>query len=264
MNLSSINSTPAGSLVGLPRPPPVNCDTCALFLDIDGTLLDLASHPDAVTVEPKLPAILRALHSRLRGAIALVSGRALARIDTLLRLPEFTLVGSHGAEIRLEDGKAPCKVPPARGIGSLASIASEQLAHLPGVVIEEKPDAIALHWRARPDARESVLAVAQHIAQSAGSAYTLLSGDAVVELRRHGTNKGTAVTFLMGQLPYADRQPWVIGDDLTDEHAFKAADRLGGFGVIVGNRRPTTAAYALPDPHSVRNWLLAILSQESR
>jgi trehalose 6-phosphate phosphatase len=81
----------------------------------------------------------------------------------------------------------------------------------------------------------------------------------VVEVRAPGPDKGTAVEAFMAEGPFAGHAPIYLGDDLTDEDGFRAAQALGGFGVVVGARRPTSASYALADVEAARAWLTAAL-----
>jgi trehalose 6-phosphate phosphatase len=236
-------------------PPPSAPDSLALFLDIDGTLLEFADHPDDVVVEPSLSDCLHRVSEMLGGALALLSGRSLARIDQLLGVPDLPAAGSHGAELRRANGAIQRQVRDATGMASLRAYARTVLADWPDVVIEDKPDAIALHYRAAPAAATSVSAAAERLASAAGPRYRLQRGDCVVELRGAGANKGDALAKLMQEAPFAGRTPWMIGDDLTDEHAFAAADRLGGVGIIVGTRTPTRARFSLAGPGAVRAWL---------
>lgn len=239
----------------LPPPPSPAPDSLALFLDIDGTLVEFADHPDDVVVEPRLSRWLYRVSDMLGGALALLSGRSLARIDELLGLPNLPAAGSHGAELRRANGAIQRQIRDATGMASLRAYARTLLSDCPGVVVEDKPDAIALHYRATPSAATSVAAAAQCLARAAGPRYRLQHGDCVVELRGAGADKGDALAKLMQEAPFAGRTPWMIGDDLTDEHAFAAADRLGGAGIIVGTRMPTRARFSLAGPAAVRAWL---------
>ncbi len=252
-------ATLSDPLHDLPSPPRPDFAAVALFLDLDGTLIDFAARPDDVVVAPDLPRNLHALHDRFGGALAILSGRPLRRIDELLGLPSIAAAGSHGTELRRADGTVPRRARDAPGIASLRAYARLQLADWPGALVEDKPDAIALHWRAQPEARDAVQATAQRIASTAGPRYCLQHGDCVIELRGAGTDKGDALAKLMRHAPFARRTPWMIGDDLTDEHAFAAAERLGGFGIVVGTRRPSVARHAFPDTHAVRAWLASLL-----
>ena len=243
---------PSPALLRTPPPAPASL---ALFLDIDGTLLEFADHPDDVVVDPHLSHLLLRVRDALDGALALLSGRSLARIDELLGLPGFAAAGSHGAELRRANGTIQRQVRDATGMASLRAYARSLLAEWPSVVIEDKPDAIALHYRVAPAASRAVLAAASRLVSAAGPRYRLQHGDCVVELRGAGADKGDALARLMQEAPFAGRTPWMIGDDLTDEHAFAAADRLGGIGVIVGARTPTRARFSLADPSTVHAWL---------
>jgi trehalose 6-phosphate phosphatase len=138
--------------------------------------------------------------------------------------------------------------------------ATSLTAALPGVVVEPKPNAIALHFRNAPSAVAAVDRIARALVEQAGPAFTLQRGDHVIELKPAGVDKGDAVARLMREAPFVGRMPWFVGDDLTDEHAFAVAQALGGSGVIVGARRPTGANWALRDPVAVHAWLVELLA----
>lgn len=260
MQMSPGNPATTGSTHALPAPPVPDPARVALFLDVDGTLLEFAAHPDAVLVEPSLPLLLASLWQRLGGALAPVSGRPLEQIDRLLGLPPGGAAGLHGAEWRGVDGIVVRDGHDAGVLSALSREATTQAASLPGVLVEAKPNAIALHYRNAPSAAPAVDRLASALAAQAGPAFTLQRGDHVVELKPAGADKGDAVARLMREPPFRDRVPWVIGDDHTDEHAFAVARSLGGTGVIVGTRRPTVASWALHDPAAVRAWLVELLA----
>ncbi len=226
-------------------------------MDIDGTLLEFAPHPDAVVVEPLLPVLLSKLRALLDGALAPISGRPLRQIDTLL---EWTgaAAGSHGAELRRADASLTMPCHAHDDVAALHAHAIALLSDIPDVLVETKPGALALHYRNAPQAAAAVHAVAAALLREAGSGYALQPGNHVVELKRADVDKGRAVATLMRDAPFAGRVPWVLGDDLTDEHAFACANALGGDSVIVGARRPTAARHALADPRAVRAWLVAL------
>ena len=242
----------------LPAPAWPDPATSALFLDVDGTLLDFAARPDGVVVDPSLPALLRSLSQRFDGAFAPISGRPLHEIDTLLQLPRAAAAGLHGAELRGQDGSMLASTSDSARMPALRARAATLVAALPGVLVEAKPDALALHYRAAPAAAAQVRAAATVLAREAGADYVLQPGNHVIELKPAGTDKGRALAALMRSAPFTGRTPWVLGDDLTDEHAFLAANALGGISVIVGTRRPTAARRALADPHAVLAWLAAL------
>jgi trehalose 6-phosphate phosphatase len=258
--MSPANAATSESTHALPTPPVPDPVRVALFLDVDGTLLEFATHPDAVLVEPSLQLLLASLWQRLGGALAPVSGRPLEQIDRLLGLPSGGAAGLHGAEWRGADGVIARSPHDAGVVSMLLREATMHAAILPGVLVESKPNAIALHFRNAPSAAAAVDKIASALAAQAGPSFTVQRGDHVVELKPAGTDKGDAVARLMHEPVFRGRVPWVVGDDHTDEHAFAVARSLGGTGIIVGSRRPTAASWALHDPAAVRAWLVELLA----
>ncbi|HEY0232974.1 MAG TPA: trehalose-phosphatase [Dokdonella sp.] len=239
------------------QPPIARADAIALFLDVDGTLVDFAPSPGEARADPALRDLLESLAIRLDGALALISGRELDSIDALLGLPRLAAAGLHGAQVRRVDGHVARFDGISTPMPALRVRANAFAATVPGVLVEHKYNAIALHYRAAPHAATAVHAAAQELLSEAGPTYELMPGNAVVELKPAGATKGTALAALMREAPFAGRIPWVFGDDFTDEHAFDSANALGGVSVIVGPRRPTAAQYALADPAAMRRWLSA-------
>ncbi|HEX7370230.1 MAG TPA: trehalose-phosphatase [Rhodanobacteraceae bacterium] len=238
----------------LPAPPAVGADDrWALFLDVDGTLLDFAAHPDAVEVDAQLHADLVCLRTRLGGALALLSGRALAQLDTLFDWRDFPAAGLHGAELRTARGDQHT-IGDAERFASVRRHAAERAA-AHDLILEDKRRALALHFRHAPAAGEAAQTVARELLREAGNAYVLQHGDHIVELKPAGVDKGRALATLMRDAPFHGRTPWMLGDDLTDEDAFRHVNATAGVSVIVGNRRPTEARHALADPAAVRAWL---------
>ncbi|MET0327337.1 MAG: trehalose-phosphatase [Luteimonas sp.] len=230
----------------------------ALFLDVDGCLLPFAPRPDAVEVPPALIARLTDLQHQLGGALALVSGRNLATLDTLFAPGAFTAAGLHGVERRRAGdtgggGVAPPALLRIREAG-LALIA----AH-PGALLEDKGAAIALHWRMTPEAhKEATAAALRAFAEHAVTrlpGYQLQPGDHVIELRPHHADKGSAILAFLEEPPFAGRVPVFAGDDLTDEPGFSAVNAHGGISVLVGDRAGSAARHRLSDPAAVHRWL---------
>jgi trehalose 6-phosphate phosphatase len=239
----------------LPAPPaPGADDEWALFLDVDGTLLDFAPHPEGVHVDARLHDDLARLRERLRGALALLSGRTLAQLDDLFDWNRHAAAGLHGAQLRFADGHCSDDEDQAR-VAALHALAEARIAGAPGVLLEDKRQALALHYRNAPKQRVFIEELAQELLQRAGSDYMLQHGNHVVELKPAGADKGRALAALLASAPFAGRQPWMLGDDLTDEHAFEEVNGRGGVSVIVGARRPTHANFSLDDPRAVRAWL---------
>ncbi|MEA9487758.1 trehalose-phosphatase [Xanthomonas campestris] len=238
----------------LPSPPLLD-DACALFLDVDGTLIDFAHTPEAVQLLPEVSDAIARLSERLGGAVALVSGRPLSQLDALFAPLLLPAAGLHGHELR-SDAAARAAMPQdtSEWLHGLHQRAAALTQRHPGVLVEDKGVSVALHWRAQPLAGPDVLAFAQQeIAQLSG--YRLQPGDHVVEFVPEGSNKGLAVEQLMQQPAFAGRTPVFVGDDLTDEFGFQAANRLGGWSVLVGDRAQTDARFRVSGTAAVHAWL---------
>jgi len=247
--------TDRNSTAALSAPPdPGADDGWGLFLDVDGTLLDFASHPQDVQVDARLHDDLACLRQRLNGALALLSGRTLRQIDGLFDWRDHAAAGLHGSQLRRADGSVRNGDGETR-LAALHALADSRVAALPGVLLEDKHQALALHYRNAPRQRGAVERLAQELLRHAGRDYTLQHGNHVVELKPAGFDKGCELAALMKNEPFRGRQPWMLGDDLTDEHAFEETNARGGVSVIVGARRPTGANFALSDPPTVRAWL---------
>lgn len=239
-------------------PPPAIDDGCALFLDVDGTLLDFAATPDGVVVPAHLGIALSALHRRLDGALALVSGRSLGTLDALfdpLRLPAS---GLHGLERRhgRSGHRAPAPPPALARVRDEARVLAQRHA---GALVEDKGAALALHWRAAPHAGPDLRAFAS-AALPRLPGYRLQPGNQVVELRPAGrdggrTDKGMAILAFLDEAPFAGRRPVFAGDDITDESGFAAVNARGGTSVLVGPPRPSAAHFALAGPAAVHAWI---------
>lgn len=242
----------------LPPPLPRSGEHWAIFLDVDGCLLDFADDPQAVLVTPQLRDLLDQLHGALNGALALVSGRGVSDLDHLFSAPGWAMGGLHGFELRDGAGRQRViTVDPAhekhmrREVRALA-------ARLDHVQLEDKGEAIALHCRRAPWQWPTLQdAAAATIDRLPG--YELQPGNLVMEFKPAGMHKGIAVDELMQQMPFAERMPVYLGDDLTDEYGFVAVNRRGGMSVRVGTREPSAARFTLPSPAAVHAWLARVL-----
>jgi trehalose 6-phosphate phosphatase len=233
-------------------PPLSLLDGAALFLDFDGTLVDLAAAPDAISVSPGVAPLLKRLDRKLGGRLALVSGRAIDDLEKHVECSGLAVSGSHGFELRLRDGSL---APLGRRLDlSEAREAVRAFAgSAPGVLVEEKPFGIALHYRQAPAEEERAKAVMAKLADAGG--LVVQEGKMVVELRAPGADKGDALRAFMAEPDFAGARPIFVGDDMTDEHAFEAAAELGGAGILVGPARPTAAKWRLVGVSAVINWL---------
>jgi trehalose 6-phosphate phosphatase len=243
-----------------PAPPCLDLAHTALFADLDGTLTPIRPRPEDVGPDPQRTALLDRLGHGLGGAIAIVSGRALEDLDRVLEGGVSAIAAVHGLVRRRATGERidaavdPLPETARRAVKAFAG------AH-PALRTEDKGVALTLHYRAAPDLGDACRALADRLAREHG--LTVQRGDMVVELRAPGPTKAEATLAFMAEPPFAGRVPVFVGDDLTDEDGFAAAQRLGGFGVVVGQRRPSIARYALANPAGVLGWLSDSLSDAS-
>ncbi|WP_439573001.1 trehalose-phosphatase [Phreatobacter sp.] len=230
----------------------------AVFLDIDGTLLEFAETPDAVLVPDGLPDLLMRMQDHLDGALALVSGRTIDWIDETFAPARLACAGEHGAAWRLSaEGTVERNEPPT-WLSRLNGEATQTIEAWPGIVVERKPSSLAIHYRRSPDLAGRVEAAVAEIVADLGPTVELLRGNHVLELRMQGASKGSAVERFMAVPPFEGRVPVMIGDDVTDEDGFRAARALGGLAIGVGPRESALANRHLRDPVAVRAWLAAM------
>ena len=226
----------------------VLCPSCALFLDFDGTLVDIASNPQAVIVPPGLPDTLARWKNLLAGAIAVVSGRPIQQIDRFLAPLVLSVAGVHGAERRRADGSIAWEtVQPMQQVEARARALAQ--AH-PGLVVEAKRGSVAVHYRQAPQLQSLCLATMQ-LAVEGAPGLTLLCGKMVVEAKPSRTSKSQAIEAFLDEEPFAGRTPVFVGDDVTDESGFDSVQRRGGVGVKVGEG-PTLARERIANPAAMR------------
>jgi trehalose 6-phosphate phosphatase len=233
-------------------PPPVS-DDLALFLDFDGTLVEIARTPDAVEAEARMIACLERLVDHLDGAVAIVSGRPIHEIDRFLSPLLLPCAGLHGLETRLHPDEPVERAPVGPELETLkAALAGSGLLGR-GVSIEDKGAAIAVHYRIAPDCEEAVHEVMQSAVMELPDLH-LVRGKMVVEAKPAYRDKGWAVASLMEVSPFRGRTPVFVGDDVTDEDGIRAAQAIGGFGIKVGVGE-SAARFRLPDVAGVAAWL---------
>ena len=252
--------TPRGASRTRLKAPPLLSSDCALFLDIDGTLLDLASTPDRVVVDDEILAELDSLARALQGAVALVTGRAIRDADKLFHGLRFPIAGQHGFERRAADGSLHQYAPQSASLLQLRTELTRLAARHPGLILEDKGATLALHYRLVPRLAAHVHRIVRaEIARLAaeGSNLSLQRGKRIVEILPDGMDKGTAILEYMKEPPFRGRLPVFIGDDVTDELGFAAVERLGGWAIKVG-AGPTRARYRLPHVAAVRRWLSGV------
>jgi trehalose 6-phosphate phosphatase len=232
---------------------------CAILLDIDGTILDIAPAPQEVWVPPMLRQTLGRLQELTGGALALVSGRKLADIDVIFAPLQLAAIGGHGAELRPVPGTEP-----RTRVGLLSKDLKRKLAALtelgPGIIVEDKGYSLALHYRLAPDQGPALRAAITGIcAQMAPDSVDVLPGKRVFEIKPAGVSKATAVRELMNYPPFNDRHPIFIGDDTTDEPVFGIIPDFGGLGFSVGRIVPGVHGH-FDTPQDVRLWLARIVA----
>jgi trehalose 6-phosphate phosphatase len=218
----------------------------AFLLDLDGTIVDIAPTPDAVTVAPGLLYNLRALRDRCGGALGVITGRSLREVDALLGDAPFAVAAEHGTMLRHAPGEAPVMhalgdVPPA-----WLAQAQQIAAANPGVILERKRHGFVLHYRGAPSAGKMIEHALQALLDNAAG-FTLLAAKMAWEIRPAGVDKGFAVHAIMARAPFAGRLPVFVGDDITDEDGIEAAVSLGGAGFRVDE--------IFGDPAGVRAWI---------
>lgn len=228
----------------------------ALFLDVDGTLLEIAAAPRAVSVSDDLRRRLRNLSRAAGGAVALVSGRALADLDALFAPLTLPAAGLHGFERRAASGayrrgRLPSAAALAAARGAMLNL---ERGHA-GLLLEDKQFALALHYRNAPHLKDAVVTAMQKVVDRLAGELELQHGKKVVELRPAGATKAQAVAAFLAEAPFLGRLPVFVGDDLTDEPAFELVNRLDGLSVAVGVTRPSAACAHLTDVTAVHDWL---------
>ncbi|WP_324698122.1 trehalose-phosphatase [Novosphingobium aerophilum] len=241
----------------LPPPLPLGAAVpTALFLDFDGTLVEIADHPDDVIVSPHLPDLIARLADRLDGRLALITGRSLESLEEMLGHLDVAAAGSHGGEFRPAGSREilPLAEPlPKAVVDRLSAFAADN----GGLLVEPKPFSIAVHYRRHPEALPGLLACADETGREFG--LRTKHGKQVIELSMPGSDKGSAVARFMQMPPFLGARPVFIGDDVTDEDAFAAVARLGGDGILAGPMRETLAHARLGGVSAVHAWLETII-----
>jgi trehalose 6-phosphate phosphatase len=237
------------------NPPPEPSADLALFLDFDGTLIDIADAPDRVIVPETLPPLLMEVRDILQGALAIVSGRTIASLMRLLTPADLILAGEHGALIRRSGAQTAALSPlwPTDWKPRLAAFARRW----PGVEIEEKIGGLGIHFRLAPAAGTQARQIADDLARESGGVFSVLPAKMAYELRRPSADKGSAVRELMAAPPFQGRRPVFVGDDVTDQDGFAAVEQLGGIALHV----ETNFA---GQPVHVRDWLHGFRALQER
>jgi trehalose 6-phosphate phosphatase len=226
----------------------------AFFLDIDGTLVDIADTPDRISADAWLLDIVRRLHIVTGGALALISGRPVAEVDRLFAPMLLPIAGQHGAERRNAVGATHLHPYSAKQLDDLRHCILNWAFKIPELLVEDKGMSIAVHYRQAPQLAGEVRRILGECLAQCGDTFRLQEGKMVVELKPAGRDKGTAIIEFMSEAPFRGRIPVFIGDDVTDEHGFAAVNNLGGHSVKVGPGS-SAARWRIPNVTAVRAWL---------
>ncbi len=231
--------------------------TYALFLDIDGTLIEIAATPDGVTIPEGLAKLLGDLQARLGGALAFLTGRPIADIDRLFAPLAPVAAGVHGAEVRVvPQGEVVCKAAPIDA-GIVRAVRGVADKHA-GAMVETKHASIAVHYRQAPGLASQLEAALMRVLDDGPDHLILARGRQVFEIVPRHVSKGAALEAFMTLPAFAGRRPVMIGDDLPDQSAFEAAARLGGKGLKVAGEQFPRAEADFAGPADVRAWLVSL------
>ncbi|MEK6747122.1 MAG: trehalose-phosphatase [Pseudomonadota bacterium] len=221
-------------------------DQDALFLDIDGTILDIATKPDAVDVPKELIYNLEIMYKKLSGALALISGRPIENIDSLFYPLLLPVSGVHGAQWRIGGKKDGTLALPE----NLRKEIYSEFSQYPILTLEDKKYSICVHYRQAPQMAEAIHSLLQNIIDKAAPYFSILSGKMVFEVMYSGHDKGKAVERFMVNFPFAGRRPIFLGDDETDMFAVNTCRKLGGIADQIGQDGSFFSS-----PAEVRNWI---------
>ncbi|MEE9180522.1 MAG: trehalose-phosphatase [Vicinamibacteria bacterium] len=209
----------------------------ALFLDVDGTLLDFVVNPDELIANPTLIDLLGELYRLTEGAVALVSGRTIASVDAIFEPLRLPIAGLHGHERRDALGRThgtPTQSVEERFLSAARQKFNELVGQHHGSFVEDKGAAIALHYRLAPSAAADVEKLAGEFEMQLPESLCVQRGKMVVEIRVCNHSKGSAIEAFMSEPPFKDRRPVFVGDDATDEYGFQWVNEHRGLSIKVG------------------------------
>lgn len=242
-----------------PRRPPSASKDWAYFLDVDGTLLDIAETPGAIHVDAGLLDLIGRLYRESGGAVALVSGRALSDLDERLGMLRLPMAGQHGLERRDVGGRLWIHAPPPEAKSALKAALAPVLERHPALLLEDKGLTLALHYRRAPRLAAYAHRLMTQLAIT-GDGFEVQKGKRVIEIKPAGVDKGSAIAEYLAEPPFAGRKPVFIGDDANDEHGFAEINRADGVSIKVGRGR-TCARFRLDNVAAVRRWLAGALTE---
>ena len=230
----------------------------ALFLDVDGTLLEIRDRPEEVVADAGLITLLDELSAAFGGALSLISGRSVAQIDRIFAPIRFPAAGAHGAELRLhpqDDVSVTTQPLPASVLSRLSTLVDSH----EGLLLERKNGGASLHYRMAPELETRCRQLVDEVMTEIEGEFRLIPGKMVFELAPRGHDKGKAIAAMMNRKPFAGRRPVFVGDDVTDEDGFRTVNAMGGVSVRVGEDSDSAAAYSLGSVADLRHWLESIM-----
>lgn len=235
---------------------PTTSNRWCLFLDVDGTLIDIAATPDGARVDPSLQELLKTTSETLGGAVALISGRSLEQLDRMFAPACWPAAGQHGLERRDASGRVHRAPLDDTALAAARLALAAAAAEAPGAVLEDKGLALALHYRLAPAFEQQLRREVSAIARQLGDAFHVQEGRRVLELKPVAATKADAIRAFTTEAPFDGRRPMFIGDDLTDLDGFAAVEQLGGLSVAVGDH--VTAMLRVAAPRDVRALLAGV------
>jgi trehalose 6-phosphate phosphatase len=224
-----------------------------IFLDFDGTLVEIEDRPDDVRIDAPTLQLIERLRDRVGRALALVSGRDIHVIDRLLYPLVLPVAGVHGLQRRDASGRLHTPIIDQSVVEAIAAQVEAEFHSEPGVVIEKKTGAVAIHFRLRPDFEKKCCALARKIIRERPD-LRMIKGKMVCEIRLQGNDKGAVIATFLEERPFKGRKPIFIGDDATDEPGFVAVNARDGLSIKIGDD-PTAAKYRAANILEMHNWL---------
>jgi trehalose 6-phosphate phosphatase len=234
-------------------------DQTAFFFDFDGTLVELAPTPDGVLVRADMLALLAELRRLTHGAVAVVSGRGIDSIDAFLGMPDLPVAGLHGAERRDANGDTQRVGFNDERLLHMEQVLAEVVRTHPGMLLEIKGAALALHFRNAPEHEGAARKATEKLAADYADAYVLQPGKMVYEIKPKDVDKGRAVRAFLDEPPFAGRRPVFVGDDLTDEKGFAVANAHNGLSIKVGGG-DTVARTRVESVDALLRWLDSLVA----
>lgn len=232
----------------------------ALFLDLDGTLVEIVEHPSLAAASPRLRALLPKLPDACGGAVAVITGRRIEDVDRILAPYSFFAAGVHGLERRA--GSAVTAFAADAGLAEIRRRVEPFVAAHEGLWIEDKQLAFAVHYRNRPELEPDVHRFVSELQRTLPPDVEILLGNKVFEVKPGVADKGRAIEAFMQEPPFAGRTPVFVGDDVTDEAGFRSVNALGGVSIKVGSGE-TLARWRLADVSAVIDWLARAVGEEA-